>query len=354
MPRDDLRRNSVLPRALIVLLGLAAAFMVISGMRASASLIGPAFLALVLTIAVHPLRVRLDRYLWGWVTTTLCVLLVAAVAIGLAVAIVVAGAKFATLLPQYKDDFNDAASDAIHLLERAGVSTEQIEHVLDGLDLGRLVGVATDALSDIYGLVSGLAFMLALVLFMTVDSRALSGQLATVAQGRPDLVAALRSFAHDTRRYLLVSTVFGLIAAVLDTIALELLDVPAPLLWGLLAFLTSYIPHIGFLIGLVPPAVLALLEGGPGLLLAVVAIYLAVNFVIGSVIHPRVVGNSVGLTSTLTFLSLIFWAGVIGPIGAILAVPLSILVRSLLVDADPASRWLSPLVANRDPDQATP
>jgi len=298
---------------------------------------------------VHPLRVRLERHLWGWLSTTLCVLLVAAIVVGLGVAIVVAVARFATLLPRYKDDVNGVVSDAMGALERAGVSTEQIRHVLDGLDLDKLLGVATDALGDVYGLVSGLVLLLALVMFMIVDATSFSRQLGAVATQRPDLVAALRSFARDTRRYLLVSTAFGLIAAVLDTIALELLDVPAPLVWGLLAFLASYIPHIGFVIGLVPPAVLALLEGGPGLLLAVVGIYLAVNFVIGSVIHPRVVGNSVGLTSTLTFLSLIFWAGVIGPIGAILAVPLSILVRSLLVDADPANRWLTPLVANRDP-----
>ena len=70
-------------------------------------------------------------------------------------------------------------------------------------------------------------------------------------------------FAHGTRRYLAVSTVFGLIVAVLDTIALAILDVPAPLLWGLLAFITNYIPNIGFVIGLIPPAILALLEGGP-------------------------------------------------------------------------------------------
>ncbi|WP_319804068.1 AI-2E family transporter [Nocardioides dongkuii] len=348
MPTTSSERPG-LPRGLVVLLGLAAAFLVISGMRTSAGLIGPAFLALVLTIAVHPLRVRLDRHVWGWASTVLCLLLVTAVMIGLAVSIVAATAKFATLLRRYEDDFNDMVSDGIRLLERAGVSTEQIRNVGDGLDLGKVVGVATDALSDVYGLVSGLVLMLALVLFMLADGRTFSDQLAAAGRGRPDLVAALRSFAHDTRRYLLVSTVFGLIAAVLDTVALELLGVPDPLLWGLLAFLTSYIPHVGFLIGLVPPAVLALLEGGPGLLLAVVLIYLGVNFVIGSVIHPRVVGNTVGLTSTLTFLSLIFWAGVIGPLGAILAVPLSILVRSLLVDADPASRWLSPLVANRDP-----
>ena len=111
---------------------------------------------------------------------------------------------------------------------------------------------------------------------------------------KPQVVEALADFARGTRRYLAVSTVFGLIVAVLDTIALALLGVPLPLLWGLLAFITNYIPNIGFVIGLIPPAILALLEGGPGLMLAVIAVYCVLNVVIQSVIQPKVVGDTVG------------------------------------------------------------
>jgi predicted PurR-regulated permease PerM len=171
--------------------------------------------------------------------------------------------------------------------------------------------------------------------------------LAEAALSRPRLVGALAIFASTTRRYLFVSTVFGLGVAVLDTIALEIIGVPAPLLWGLLAFLTNYIPNIGFIIGLVPPAVLALLDSGLGEMIAVIVIYSLLNLVIQSVIQPRVVGGAVGLSTTLTFVSLVFWSWVLGPLGAILAVPMSLLVRAIFLDADPGSTWLRPLVANR-------
>ena len=115
-----------------------------------------------------------------------------------------------------------------------------------------------------------------------------------------------------TRSYLIVSTVFGLIVAVIDTAALWVMGIPAPLLWGLLAFITNYIPNIGFIIGLIPVAVLGLLEGGVGLMLGVIAVYCLVNVVIQSVIQPKVVGDAVGLSATLTFLSLVFWAWVLG------------------------------------------
>ena len=100
----------------------------------------------------------------------------------------------------------------------------------------------------------------------------------------------MTSFAHGTRSYLGVSAVFGLIVAVIDTALLWALGVPAAFVWGVLAFVTNFIPNIGFVIGLVPPALIALLEGGPGLMLAVIVIYSLVNVVIQSVIQPRFVG----------------------------------------------------------------
>jgi predicted PurR-regulated permease PerM len=68
--------------------------------------------------------------------------------------------------------------------------------------------------------------------------------------------------------------------------------------------------------------------------------------VIQSVIQPKVVGDAVGLSATLSFLSLVFWAWVLGALGALLAIPLSLLVKALLVDVDPRARWLNPLIGD--------
>ena len=143
---------------------------------------------------------------------------------------------------------------------------------------------------------------------------------------------------------MVVSTVFGLIVAAINVAELWWLGIPLPLLWGLLSFLTNYVPNIGFVLGLLPPALLGLLEGGVRLMLLVVAAYAVANFVIQSLIQPKFVGDAVGLSITLTFLSLVFWSSVIGPLGALLAVPLSLLTKALLVDIDPAARWLAPLI----------
>ena len=117
------------------------------------------------------------------------------------------------------------------------------------------------------------------------------------------------------------------------------------LVWGALSLITNYIPNIGFVLGLVPPALLAFFEGGWELSVWVVLVYAVINVVIQAVIQPKFVGDAVGLSTTLTFLSLIFWGWVLGPLGALLAVPMTLLVKSLLVDIDPTTRWADPLIS---------
>ena len=182
--------------------------------------------------------------------------------------------------------------------------------------------------------------------------------LASIAVDRPKITEALGHFAWGTRQYLIVTTIFGLIVAVLDSIALALLGIPLAVTWGLLAFITNFIPNVGFVIGVVPPALLGLLTGGPSLMLIVIVVYCALtsNFVVQSIIQPRFIGDAVGLSVTVTFVALVFWAWLLGPLGAILAIPLTLLAKAMLVDVDPKARWADALLraSAKEPDPATP
>jgi len=265
--------------------------------------------------------------------------------LSLAAALALSVARLATLLPTYQQQFTDLVDQTTGWLGEMGVTEEQINAAVNQLDLNRLVGVLQQVLTGVAGIVSDLGFILVLLFFLIVDSSTFPQRLAAAAAQRPHLVGALTSFARATRQFIVVSTVFGLIVALADVAALYWLDVPLPWLWGLLAFITNYIPNIGFVLGLVPPALLALLQGGVRQAVLVVVAYSLINFVIQSLIQPKFVGDAVGLSISLTFMSLVFWSFVIGPLGALLAVPLSLLAKALLVDADPDSRWLDPLIA---------
>ena len=297
--------RSQLPRAVLVLLGMAAAVVAIGGMKAVADLLAPLFLALVLTVLAHPLRRWLDRWMPSWVASAICILAVYLGIVVLAVAMFISIARFAELLPTYADQFQKQLHGLTSWLDKMGVSQADIKKAESSFDLGTLGGFFTDLLGQLFGMLTSLFFILSLILFMTFDASTFPRQLERAREVKPEMVGSLEEFAHQTRRYLGVSTVFGLIVAVLDTIALAMLGVPLPMTWGLLAFITNYIPNIGFVIGVIPPAILALLEGGPGLMLAVIAVYSILNVIIQSVIQPKVVGDAVGLSTTLSFFSLV-------------------------------------------------
>jgi predicted PurR-regulated permease PerM len=342
----------MVPRGLIVMGGLAATVIVVAGMRAASGLIGPVFLALVLTIVVHPARHWLAGWrVPDWVSTLICIAIVYAIIVGLSLALVVATARFATLLPKYQAQFEDMLHSLSQWLAKFGVGEDQSKQLLDPGSFSHLASALGSLLDSVLGLASDLFFVLTLVLFLAMDATGFPRHLARAKEARGPLVEALVGFANGTKTYLIVSSIFGLIVAVIDTIALAVMGIPVPLLWGLLAFITNYIPNIGFVIGLIPPAVLGLLEGGPGLFVAVIAVYCLINLVIQTIIQPKIVGDAVGLSTTITFLSLVFWAWVLGALGALLAVPLSLLAKAVLVDVDPKTRWLDPLLSNRAPPE---
>ncbi|HVW44324.1 MAG TPA: AI-2E family transporter [Amycolatopsis sp.] len=339
-----------MPRALVLLIGAASVVVVIAGMKAASWLIGPLFLALVIVIALSPVRQWLRRHgAPSWLATLLLVLLIYALAAALVLVLVVSVAQLAALLPSYAARADELVAQVTSVLSQWGVSPADLRPAADAMDFDRLVGYAKAVLGSVTSIGTNVLFLLSLLLFLSLEAATAGDRQHAVAAERPAVGAAIGRFVGNTRRYVQVTTLFGFIVAVLDVVGLLILDVPLPVLWGLLAFITNYIPNIGFVIGVIPPALLALLEGGWQRMVAVVVVYGILNFVVQSVIQPRFVGSAVGLSTIATFVSLVFWGWILGPAGAILAVPLTLLAKALLVDVDPRARWVDTMLGSRTP-----
>lgn len=327
--------------------------MVFVGVRAIAWLIGPAFLALIIVIAVAPVQRWLRTKGWpGWASTLVVVLAVYAIVLSLALAIIISIARLGTELPKYASEGSALVNSVTAQLAKLGVGPDQIKQAASSLDLGKLTELIGGLLSSVAGLASNFVFLIALLLFLSVESSGMPDRMADIGADRPTVVEALTKFAYGTRQYLLVTTVFGFIVAVLDTIALALMGIPLAITWGVLASVTNYIPNVGFILGVIPPALLGLLTGGPGLMVAVIVVYCVLNLVIQSFVQPRFIGDAVGLSTTVTFVALVFWAWLLGGLGAILAIPLTLLIKALLVDIDPKAGWAHAFLrsAGKTPD----
>jgi predicted PurR-regulated permease PerM len=270
-----------------------------------------------------------------------------ALVLGVTLGVAIALGRLAVLLPSYTAELDSSVRDVGAWLQQLGVGSAQVSSMADAIDVSHVLRLASGVFGAVLSFASGLFFVGTMALFMGLDTPATQRVLHEVRAARSDLVTSLVTFAQSTRTYMAVSAAFGLIVAVIDGVALRLIGVPGAFVWAVLAFVTNFVPNIGFVIGVIPPAVIGLLEGGPGLMVGVLVVYSLINVVVQSIIQPRYVGDAVGLTPTLTMLSLVFWAWLIGPLGALLAVPLSLLSRALLVEADPRARWALPLVTGR-------
>ena len=215
-------------------------------------------------------------------------------------------------------------------------------HVLAGLDAGApgsLLATAARSL-DTDQVVANAAVLM----FGGIESGQIVRRSAALRQDHPRLAAALAGFVANTRRYVAITGAFALAVGLLDTVFLLILGIPLALLWGLLAAACNFIPYVGFLISLAPPALLALLTQGWQSMLLVIVVYTVLNSLVTTIIPAKVVGDAVGLSMTVTMASVAFWSWVLGPLGAVLAVPLSLLVKAIFIDRVPSARWLAGFV----------
>lgn len=338
---------SRLPRLFLLGVGGAGLAYCIVFLQGLGSVVAPVFLALNLMVTAHPLHSALARRgVNRNVAAIITGLVVLAVLAAFFVAIGWAITQLITTLPDYNAQFQALVTSVTELLGKIGVTPDALLTQLQQISPSSALGVITPVFANLSTGAALLTVLVGVVFFLTMDSVTIDDRLDLAQRYHPRLIGGLRSFSQGVRRYWIVSSVFGLISAVLDVIALTIIGVPLALVWGVLAFLCNYIPNVGFFISLVPPALLALLALGPVRALVVVAVYLGLNFVVQSLIMPRFTGQAVGITATLTFVSLLFWSWVLGVLGALLAVPATLFFKAILVDADPTARWANALIAS--------
>jgi predicted PurR-regulated permease PerM len=334
-----------LPRATTILVALAAATVAAFGLSGIRGILAPTLLTLILIICANPVRIwLLKRGVAGGLATGSVILVVFGLLAGFTYTVVIAFAQFVEMLPTYSAQFDMIGANIGSWLQSLGFGADQVEQITQSMDPRNITAVITDALGSVVSITGALVIVLTMMILMAADAvyaRTILGQLS---EHEPDLVIAMTNYSSNVRRYMLVTTVLGLIQGVLNAAALYLLGVPAALLWGLLAFLCSYIPNVGYFFAIIPPLLFGFLVGGWPTVIVIVIVYGLINAVIQSIIQPRVVGHAVSLSQTITFFSLLFWAIILGPVGAILAVPLTLLAKTLFIDADPGSHWWQPAI----------
>jgi predicted PurR-regulated permease PerM len=332
------------------LIGGAAIFILIYGMKLSATFLSPMLLAAIIGISVAPMARWMVR---KGVPDILAILITIVVVIlgigGVILLMVISVSELVDSLPQYQDNLQAQINSLETTLERVGVDSSQISSSLGLSDPGRILSLVGAMFGGVFGVLSSLVVMLMVLIFMLLGAPGMSTKLKVGYLAESPTLARFRKLARDLRQYVNITTWINFLVGVVNTIFLIVLGVDYAVLWGLLSFLTGYIPNVGFWIALIPPFILALLEFGAGKALIVLVGFVLINGVVQNFLQPRMMGAGLNLSSLVVIVSLFFWGWVLGPMGALLAVPMTMIVKEIFLDAYEETRGLSDLMSADDP-----
>lgn len=217
------------------------------------------------------------------------------------------------------------------------------------IDSGMLVDAAQDMIRLAVPGAAGLAISVLVVTYLLLDADRL-GERLRGALGA-ERIARYDELAASLVVYVRMRAILGAGAAVADTVLLLVVGVPYAWLWGIVSLLFSFVPNIGFILSLIPPAALAFVAVGPLGAIVVVAGYVAINVAFDYVVQPRVMAHHLDLSPAVVVISLLGWAWLIGPPGTLLAVPLTMTLRTLLAPV-PAAAWFVALLGPVPDDRA--
>lgn len=190
-----------------------------------------------------------------------------------------------------------------------------------------LMSWSTFILKNLQNIFKNIFLILIAMVFMLVETGSFKYKLDLLSEINPDTKKSVNKFLISLRRYIGLKTLISLGTGIIITIWVAILGLDFPLLWGMLAFLLNFIPTIGSIIASLPAILLALIQLGPGYAWLVAIGYLVVNIVIGNILEPKIMGHSLGLSTIIVFVSLLFWGWVFGFAGMLLAVPLTMTVK---------------------------
>jgi AI-2 transport protein TqsA len=312
-------------RGVIYLVGAASVFLILFGIRGIASVINPILLAAVITITVLPVPSLLTkRGVPGWLSLVLTILLVVVI-LGLVIATVFFSVtKLSTELPIYIASGSQRASE--DLSAPAGSQTSiQIQQATTSLG-----PVAEGVLARVVNLLVQFGMALLIFFFMISAALALPAPSRLGLDPNAPAIGRVSELTEDVRRYIAILTLINGLVGLGDTILLLILGVDYALLWGVLAWFMGYIPAIGFWIALIPPVLLAYAQYGLPTALVVFVAYVLINGGVQNFVQPKLMGQRLKISPVVVFVGLFIWGYILGGIGAILAVPMTLLVLIIM------------------------
>lgn len=326
-----------------ILVTIASFVVVVAGMSAAKVVLVPFLLAAFIAIITAPPLFWLQRKgLPTWLALLIVILGVLFIALLMAGLVGSSVKDFSRDLPVYEAKLKQQTSLITEWLERLGVDISGLS-LTKIFDPGAAMKLVATLLNSLGNMLANGFLILMTVIFMLLEASGFPAKLRTVLGGPESSLVRFDNFISNVKHYMAIKTLVSLATGILVAIWLTVIGVDYPLLWGLLAFALNYVPNIGSIIAAVPAVLLAIIQLGFMRAGAAAAGYVVINLLMGSVIEPRFMGRGLGLSTLVVFLSLLFWGWLLGPVGMLLSVPLTITAK-IALDSRDDTRWIAVLL----------
>ncbi len=324
----------------------AALVIIVAGLKAAASVFVPVLLGFFLAVPALPALAWLRRRgVPGWLAILLILLGLALLVFGFGAFVATSVDRITELAPTYQARLEELARPWLERARAEGLEVDKL------FNLERLFSLFSGLVSGLATLLSEGVLVLLITVFILVEALEFPRKLG-VAVGSVAVHDRLKRAYREIQHYLFLKTVVSAATGLFIGVWLWIQGVDMPLFWGVTAGLLNYIPNLGAFISAIPPVLLALVQIGPLGALGAAAAYLVAHFIIGNLVEPQLMGHQLGLSPLTVLLSLLFWGFVWGIVGALLAVPLTMVIK-IVLENSPHLTWLGKLMEHA-PKAASP
>jgi AI-2 transport protein TqsA len=333
--------NSIIFKAIIMMAGLVV---VVAGLMQAKVVLIPLMMAILVVVVTRgPIDWLRRKGTPDWLAHLLVLVLFCSAILLVVMVVGSSMADFVQNVPKYQASLQQQTERLETVLAGKGIHL-QGSRLHEMLNPGSVMSYVGKLFSDLSGVFANGFLVLLLVVFISLEASGFPAKLKMIFGAHNDRVVLLiNEFNASVRSYMAIKTIVSLLTGGLVALSLFVIGVDYPIMWGMLAFAFNFIPNIGSIIAAVPAVLLSLVQLGVGNTLAVAACYLAINVLVGNVIEPRFMGKGLGLSTTVVFLSLVFWGWVFGPVGMLLSVVLTMNFKLVLACSE-ETRWLALLL----------
>lgn len=325
---------------------MASVIIVLAGIKSASVIIVPFLLSLFLAIILLPTYNFFNKK--GLPESISLVLVIGIFILLIALVANLIGSSihdFNANIDFYSDQLRVYYYSLVHLAAKVGIEMS-VDELSTMINSKQIMSFVSNIMQSIGSMFTNGFVVLFTIIFMLLESKNFKTKIEFAGQNSV-ATSHIEKISSQIKEYMVLKAIISIFTGLIVWIALVIIGTDYAFLWAVVAFLFNFIPNIGSIIAAVPAVLLTLVQLGALSSIIVAVVYIAINVIIGSVVEPKVMGKGLGLSTLVVFLSLIFWGWLLGIVGMLLSIPLTIMVK-IILDDNEKTRWISVLLGSGD------